>query len=374
MLSRALVLLFFWSVGSGLAFAQEASSPSASRKPASSGRSASGGGTRMLPNEHGQVWREYNIASYTKRVTNTEKPEQAVVDWILRETGKDAWFSEPVGLLSANRTTLRVYHTPEMQLLVSDVVDRMVHGETESHSYTLRLITVGSPNWRSRVFHMLRPVPVQSPGLEAWLLSKEDAAVFVAELRRRTDFHEHTAPNLLIHCGQSHTIASMRPKNYVRSVNFRSGYGAGYDLVMGQVEEGYSLQFSPLLSVDGRTLDAVIKCQVEQVEKLIPVSIDVPAAANQRQRVQIQVPQVSGWSLHERFRWPTDQVLLLSRGVVARPAPSTKTILGMPHLFGSKGGRGDALLMVQCGGAASQTLLTPAASAPAAARLNNGRY
>ncbi|MDZ7619313.1 MAG: hypothetical protein U1E05_20125, partial [Patescibacteria group bacterium] len=62
-----------------------------------------------LPNEHGQVWREYDIAPYTVRVTSTQRPEQALVDWILRETGYEAWHGEPLGILSATPRTLRVY-------------------------------------------------------------------------------------------------------------------------------------------------------------------------------------------------------------------------------------------------------------------------
>ncbi|MBA3484516.1 MAG: hypothetical protein H0T51_22155, partial [Pirellulales bacterium] len=44
-------------------------------------------GAGTLPNDHGQVWREYDITPYTIRVESTEHPEQAIVDWILRETG-----------------------------------------------------------------------------------------------------------------------------------------------------------------------------------------------------------------------------------------------------------------------------------------------
>ena len=39
----------------------------------------------------------------------------------MRETGTEIWFSEPLGILSASRTTLKVYHTPEMQQIVADV-------------------------------------------------------------------------------------------------------------------------------------------------------------------------------------------------------------------------------------------------------------
>src|SRR5689334_23066391 len=71
------------------------SAPSGPRTPIA--KVSSGAGT--LPNDAGQVWREYDITPYTLRVTTTTRPEQAIVDWILRETGYEAWHSDPVGLL-----------------------------------------------------------------------------------------------------------------------------------------------------------------------------------------------------------------------------------------------------------------------------------
>ena len=37
-------------------------------------------GAGTLPNDHGQVWREYDITPYTIRNTTTAHPEQAIVD------------------------------------------------------------------------------------------------------------------------------------------------------------------------------------------------------------------------------------------------------------------------------------------------------
>src|SRR6187401_3512750 len=61
-------------------------------------------GQGVLPNDYGQVWREYDISPYTLRVRDVTKPEQAVIDWVLRETGTEVWFSEPLGILNASNT------------------------------------------------------------------------------------------------------------------------------------------------------------------------------------------------------------------------------------------------------------------------------
>ncbi len=313
-----------------------------------------------LPRKHGQVWKEHDITRYTSRVSTTARPEQAIVDWILRETGTEIWFSEPLGLLSADREKLRVYHTPEMQQIIQEIVDRFVSSKAESHAFGVQLVTVGNPNWRSRALSLMQSVTVQSPGVDAWLLSKENAAVLINELRKRTDFREHNSPNLVIHNGQSSTITRTRPRNYMHSVLLRENTFPGYEMEMGQVQEGYSLQISPLLSLDERTVDAVIRCHIDQVEKLIPIPVDIPSFGPQRPKVQVQVPQMVSWRLHERFRWPTDRVLLLSCGVVATPSAERQNPLGLQNLLATTTpGRADALLFLESKGAASQALLEP---------------
>jgi hypothetical protein len=131
-------------------------------------------------------------------------------------------------------------------------------------------------------------------------------------------------------------------------------YFPGIEMVNGQIEEGFAMQLSPLMSLDGKTCDAAIKCNIDQVERLVPVNIDVNVGG-QSQRAQIQVPQLVSWRFQERFRWPADQVLLLSCGVVASPSGnsggSTLPLIG-PLL--QSGERADALLMVECRGKASE--------------------
>ena len=59
----------------------------------------------------------------------------------------------PSGCLSANRDVLRVYHTPEMQAVVADIADRFVNSAASAYGFTLRVATVGNPNWRAEGAH-----------------------------------------------------------------------------------------------------------------------------------------------------------------------------------------------------------------------------
>jgi len=311
----------------------------------SSARVTSGAGT--LPNRDGQVWREYDIRAYTSRQGARPRPERVIVDWILRETGTEVWFSEPLGVLSADAQTLRVYHTPQVQAVVAEIVDRFLQPHASGHAVAARLVTISSPNWRTRALPVLKPVSVQTAGADAWLLSPENAAVLVADLRKRVDFREHNSANLLIHHGQTEAITNLRPLSYVRAVSRNENIWPGYELETGQLQEGFTLEISPLLSLAGDTIDAVVKCETNQVEKLPPVWLDVPTAAAPRQRVAIQVPQQSSWRLHERFRWPVDRVLLISCGMVATPAPQPATVGGLPNPFAVGPSRAEALLLLE---------------------------
>jgi hypothetical protein len=301
-------------------------------------------GTGVLPNEHGQVWREYDIAAYTSQAAAQAKPQQAVIDWVLRETGTETWFGEPLGILSASPTTLRVYHTAEVQEQVRGVVERLVAGPPKA--VAVRVMTIGSPNWRAKAVGLVRPVDVKSPGVEAWLLSRENAALLLHQLQARSDYREQSAP-LEIASGHSKQLARTQPRPYVKSVQLKREYPF-YDLVAGQIDEGYSLDIHPLASLDGRTMEAALTCRIDQVEKLVPLAVDVPIGSSQSQRVQIQVPQLASWRLSERFRWPAGEVLLVSCGVVANPSASGGALGLLSPLGVGAGMRADALLLIEC--------------------------
>jgi hypothetical protein len=331
-------------------------------------------GNTTLANTAGQIWREYDISPYTLRVTNTNRPEQAIVDWILRETGYEAWHGDPLAILSAGQRSLRVYHTPEMQNVVADIVDRFVNSQAESRVFGLRLVSLDQPNWRTRAQRLLHPVPTQTPGVQAWLLEKEDAAVLVADLHRRLDYREHSSPYLMVNNGQSTVVSAVHGRSYVRDVTPRPNVWPGFESVPGQIDEGFSIEFSPLLSVDSQTIDATIKCDIDQVEKVLPVTVDVPTVVTPRQRAQVEIPQITRCRFHERFRWPADKVLLVGLGMVPMPIPSDgkSLIPGLSLPLGTSPPRADLLVFVEMKGDAPQT--PTAVTAQRDPKTYRGRY
>jgi hypothetical protein len=331
-------------------------------------------GSGALPNDAGQVWREYDITPYVVRVTSTNRPEQAIIDWILRDTGYEAWHSEPFGFLSANQRTLRVYHTPEIQARVADIVDRFVNTEAETSAFSIRVVTIGHPDWRVKAKQMLHPVAVQTQGIQAWLVEKEDVALLLAELRKRTDFREHSSPQMLVNNGQSATVAATRPKTYTRDITLHPNAWPAFEPEMGQFDEGFALELNPLLSIDGHSIDAVIKCHIDQLERLVPVMMDVPSQVAPHQRVKVEVPQITHCRLHERFRWPTSQVLLVGLGVVPTPVPTDTGTLKVPMPWSNAGSRADLLVLVENKGKVGDTSPVPVAPTQREARTYHGRY
>ncbi len=326
-----------------------------------------------LPRDHGQQWKQYDISSFTNRPTNAAKPEQMIIDWILRETGTEAWFSEPLGVLSANKSRLRVYHTPETQRVVAEIVDRFVRPDSEKYVCGLRIVTISSPNWRTKAMARMQPVSVQSPGVEAWLITREDAAVIYDLLRRRNDFREHNSPNLLIRNGETHQISRIRPVSYIKDMTLNAGVPNGYLMQMGQVDEGFAMSISTLLTQDEQAVDAVIQLSTTQIERLEQVAIPTPIVGNSRQTSTVQVPQTSSWRLHERFRWPTNRVLVISCGVVAEPGPER----GVPMLqdvLGSRAPRADALVFLEAKGRVGDLVSSPEGPSREAGLQYRGRY
>ncbi len=323
-------------------------------------------GMESLPNSAGQVWRTYDISPYTFMMPNTKNPEQAIVEWIIKETGTEMWFMQPFGILSASGNELHVYHTPEVQDRIKPIVDRFVSSRGAAQVMGLRLMTIASPDWRRLSLTMMKPIPIETPGVEAWLMSKENAAVLAGQLRNRADFQEHSNGDLVLNDGQKFVLSKTRPVEFIRSLTWVN-QGAGYYQPMNdRVDEGYSIDFSALSSLDGQTIEAIIGCKIDQIEKLQSVTIQVPSPGGQSQTAELQVPQMVSWRLNERFRWPSDQVLVLGCGVVATPGPQREALLGIPSLFNGTRRRAEALMFVEYKGkAATSPVVPPQASANA---------
>ena len=170
--------------------------------------------------------------------------------------------------------------------------------------------------------------------------------MMLSELRKRSDFRTHSSPQLLVQNGQSTVVSATRPKNYIKDIVMKPEIWPGFEPQMAQIDEGFSLEFKPLLSLDGKSIDAVVKCNIDQVEKLNQVMLDVPTQAAPRQRTEVQVPQIDSSHFAEKFHWPTDMVLVIGFGIVPVPTPvENNSTLKIPLI--SPSDHADLLVLIE---------------------------
>ena len=78
-----------------------------------------------FPPEPGFQWKRYPIARYTSAASNQTNPQKAIIDWIFKRTGLAEWHGDKIAVLSASRTELRAYNSPDVLKQVDEVVEQL---------------------------------------------------------------------------------------------------------------------------------------------------------------------------------------------------------------------------------------------------------
>ena len=292
----------------------------------------------QLPADDGQVWKTYDISPFVALAGPGS--QRHVVDWVLQETGSPQWHGDTVASLSADASTLRCFHRPDIQARVEEIAARFVGDAATPHRFSVRVLGVGSPAWRNDVRPILRPIPAATPGVQAWIASREEAAVMVARLRARSDCVELPTGAVLAANGIPAVLTGGRKQSYVQDI---TSVGQAWQPVASSCDEGMSIDVHPLISRDGTAVEAVIRCRIDQIERMAPVGMTPPAADGRR--VPIEVPQMSAVRNGERFRWPATSTLLIGLGLVPWPVPGQNKA-GSPALF-SDAKRTDVVVVVE---------------------------
>ena len=295
----------------------------------------------QLPTDAGQVYRTYDIAPFVQR--HGAGSQRHVVDWVLQETGYASWHGDVVASLSADATQLKCYHTPAMQTRVAEIAARFTEDAAAPHRFSIRVLGIGSPSWRNDARALLDPIPAATPGVQAWIMAREEAAVLIALLRRRGDCQELPTGPVLAGNGLPAVLAGGRKRPYVQDVVPRPDAWPGWQTLGASCDEGMMLDVQPLLSRDGTAVEAVFRCRIDQIERMAPVTLTVPTSDGQR--VQVEVPQLSAVRVGERFRWPSNQVLVVGLGLVPWPVPGQNTASSAAILTDDK--RTDVVVVVE---------------------------
>lgn len=295
-----------------------------------------------IPNSHGQVWKQYDISRYTSRFPQMSRPESAVADWILMETGFEAWHSEIPAMLNVTRNSVNVYHVPQIQVQVEGIVQRFVNVDPNLFQFRVHIFTVTTPYWRQKIGNHLTPIPSFSMGSQAWTVPPEETQALQEILKSAAGFVNHGMQEKVVPNGQRMEINLVRTRRYTR--NFASpGYGKTPQAEEVLLDDGFSFELMPLVTMEGGLVDAQIKFQVNHLDRLLPMNI-TPAGGMSRSSERIEVPQIGQFRFRERYRWSTENALLVSAGLTP---PLTSTGEGStPSLIGASP-RVETLILVE---------------------------
>jgi hypothetical protein len=271
----------------------------------------------QIPASAGQVWKTYDIAAYVRQAG--EGSQRHVVDWILQDTGYPAWHGTTPASLSADAQALSCFHGPEMQAKVEEIVARFVDDAATPHRFSVRVLGLDGPGWRAEARPVLVAIPAATPGVQAWIAPRETAAAVLARLRSRSDCHELPTGPVLAANGLPATLSGGRKQPYVQDIAPRPDVWPGWQMQSSTCDEGLAIDIQPLLSRDRTVVEAVVRCRIDQLERLAQVSLASPV---NQQRVQVEVPQVAAVRVGERFRWPANQTLFIGLGLVPWPVPA----------------------------------------------------
>ena len=274
-------------------------------------------GRAQIPATAGQVWKTYDIAAYVNQ--SGAGSQRHVVDWILQETGYPTWHGESPASLSADATTLSCFHGPEMQAKVAEIVARFVDDAAAPHRFSVRVLGLDGRGGGAGARPALVAIPAATPGVQAWIAPRETAAAVLARLRSRSDCHELPTGAVLAANGLPATLSGGRKQPYMQDISPRPDAWPGWQMQASTCDEGLAIDIQPLLTRDRTAVEAVVRCRIDQLERLAPVSLASPV---NQQRVQVEVPQVAAVRVGERFRWPANQTLFIGLGLVPWPVPA----------------------------------------------------
>ncbi len=271
----------------------------------------------QLASNAGQVWKTYNIEPFLQ--VAGEGSEEHVVHWILQQTGYEQWHGKHAASLSADATKLSCYHSPEMQEKVATVVKRFTADGALPHRFQIRVIGIGSVRWRQQASETMTAMPTSTAGVQAWVVPRENSAELLNRLLSRSDVEELPVGPVFAANGVPATLSGVRERTYIQDITIDPALPNGWQPLSATCREGLSVDVQPLVSLDGELVDAVLRCRIDQIERMASVSVAVPVG--NRPDVKLEVPQISAVRIGERFRWPVSRTLVVGLGLVPWPVP-----------------------------------------------------
>ncbi len=271
--------------------------------------------TPNLPAESGQKWRRYDITRYASLAHNQGAPQNAIVEWIFRRTGTAPWHGEKIAVLSAGRTQIRAFHDEATLKMVDEVVERFLNATSDILSIRVRVVAAVDTRWRYAVYSRLTPVVGGPQGQQVWTLKTDDAAFVLTQMQVYQGFKLLVNQKYEMVNGQTLKVETSVARGYTGGIQRESAVGFGFQPKSEQLEEGFTLRLSPLLTYEGDALEAAIELTANTVKSFHRTKVIAPREIGPSE-ITIDVPEVTESRLNQMVKdWPLGQTLLISAGI-----------------------------------------------------------
>jgi hypothetical protein len=265
--------------------------------------------------EPGFQWRRYNIARYTKVAGNQANPQKAIIDWIFKRTGITDWHGDKVAVLSASRSELRAYNSPEILKQVDDVVERFTNATEDVLSIHVQFIAAVDTRWRYTALSRLTHVASGPQGQQIWTTKMTEAAMTLTQMQVQQGFRKLADQRVEMINGQTLSIKTSEPRSYAGGLQTDGAAGTAYQSKAEKLEESIVLKLSPLLNFDGDALDAIIDLTVNTVHSFHRTKVIAPRDVGPAE-MAVDVPESTQTRLDQFVKnWPLNQTLIISGGI-----------------------------------------------------------
>jgi hypothetical protein len=268
-----------------------------------------------FPPEPGFQWKRYPISRYTRAASNQTNPQKAIIDWIFKRTSLAEWHGDKIAVLSASRTELRAYNSPEVLNQVDEVVERFTNAVEDTLSVRVQFVAAVDTRWRYSVFNRLTFVGNGPQGQQIWTMRVDDAALVLSQMQVQQGFRKLADERVEMVNGQTLTIKTSEPRAFASGLQREGGPGAGFQARADKIEESIIMKFSPLLNFEGDATDAMIDLTVNTVRSFHRTRVITPRDAGPSE-MAIDVPEATQTRLEQTVKnWRLGQTLVISAGI-----------------------------------------------------------
>ena len=220
-----------------------------------------------------------------------------------------------MAVLSASRTELRAYNSPEILKQVDEIVERFTNATEDLLSLHVQFFAAVDTRWRYSVYSRLTFVGNGPQGQQIWTMRLEDAALVLSQMQVQQGFRKLEDQRLEMVNGQTLTVRTYEKRPYAGRLQRDGVAGAGFQTKADQLEESIILKFSPLLNFDGDAVDAMIDLTVNTVRSFHRTKVIAPRDVGPSE-MSVDVPESTQTHLDQTVKnWPLGQTLVISAGI-----------------------------------------------------------